>query len=160
MRRLIFWFTGGGVYGGGAPAPPDPEGTPPRPPPAALSKVPRTALILARVSSAAFFTASGTAGAAGRFQLSVRPVTAVFMATILRRPSSAWRVIVNSLVMAVRRLVRSSAELLSRGSSSTVTVLVSVFPATVSATVYSPGSTRAVSYTHLRAHETRHDLVC
>src|SRR5260370_23938247 len=99
MRRLIFWFTGGGVYGGGAPAPPPA----PRPPPAGPSKVPRTALILASVSSAAFFTESGTAGAAGRFQLSVRVVTAVFIATVFRPPSLAPRVPGESLVVGVRR---------------------------------------------------------
>src|SRR5258708_28827225 len=105
MRRLIFWFTGGGVYGGGAPAPPPA----PRPPPAGPSKVPRTALILASVSSAAFFTESGTAGAAGRFQLSVRVVTAGFMAAPFPPASFGLRAIGDPSAIARCRVVWSAA---------------------------------------------------
>src|SRR5258706_14713983 len=132
--RPIFWFTGGGVYLSGGPAPPS---WPPR----SVSNMPTTSFTLASRSAADFFTSSGTFGLFGRFQPSVRVVSDVRRATILRRPLSASRVRPYNLVRACLRFARSSADMVTRGSSSTATVFDSVLPATDIATVYSPGST-------------------
>src|SRR5450756_3033359 len=57
-------------------------------------------------------------------------------------------------------LCRSQASLLPVIKSSTISIINRTKPSGVRPSFHFEPCPRSVSYTHLRAHETRHDLVC
>src|SRR5450756_2922659 len=76
--------------------------------------------------------------------------------TCLRRPD------VDATTAAWRRMASShSGCAITSAPGWRVMRSMSFFSENVSCTTHVPGhTTNSVSYTHLRAHETRHDLVC